>query len=68
MCLHPNSFDIRGFEEDWRSASTMASYLGFLLICLLSGAVRASIGPVSDVYVVNSEIAPDGFTRPSVFT
>lgn len=44
----------------------MACHLSFLLVFLLSGAVLASIGPVSDLHVVSKEIAPDGFLRPSV--
>lgn len=68
MCRHLVCSDIRRFEVGCRSASTMASYLGFLLICFLSGTALASIGPVTDIHVVSNEIAPDGFTRPSVFT
>ncbi|KAG6840216.1 hypothetical protein C0991_008159 [Blastosporella zonata] len=38
----------------------------FVVLSLLSGSYAVTIGPKSNMYIVNADIAPDGFTRSAV--
>ncbi|KAH0582274.1 laccase, multicopper oxidase, benzenediol:oxygen oxidorectuctase [Termitomyces sp. 'cryptogamus'] len=44
----------------------MFSFGSFLVAYVLAAAVHAAIGPSGDMYIVNADISPDGFTRPAV--
>lgn len=45
--------------------SFLKSFPAFVLLGL-SSTVRAAIGPITDLPIVNANIQPDGFTRPAV--
>ena len=36
------------------------------VVAIFTAGVLASIGPVTDLHIVNANIAPDGFTRATV--
>ena len=44
--------------------------MGLLLlpftVAVFVAGVSAAIGPVTDLHIVNKNLAPDGFTRPTV--
>ncbi|KAG5715328.1 hypothetical protein E4T56_gene14239, partial [Termitomyces sp. T112] len=44
----------------------MFPFGSFLVVYALAAAVHAAIGPSGDMYIVNADISPDGFTRPAV--
>jgi iron transport multicopper oxidase len=45
----------------------VASFVTFLALSLLS-VTHAAIGPITDLHIVNKNIAPDGFTRSYVYS
>ena len=42
-----------------------SAFSAFITLSLTLGAL-AAVGPVTDIHIVNKDIAPDGFSRPSV--
>ena len=42
-----------------------SAFSAFITLSLTLGAF-AAVGPVTDIHIVNKNIAPDGFSRPSV--
>ena len=44
----------------------MAFLQSFVALIALSVSVNAAIGPVTDLHIVNANISPDGFSRPTV--
>ena len=42
-----------------------SAFSAFITLSLTLSAF-AAVGPVTDIHIVNKDIAPDGFSRPSV--